>query len=268
MAKTKKKRAGKGAICTVITRFIHPKQLEVPDPKHRSKVVLIACEEIVVNRKPQLCYTFTLKGATDGTIFHAVKKHCIVEREGKKEDLFEAPERDLEQDSFEEPKTKWKKSKAKQVLYDLLMEGTVPLDLEDTSMSLEEIYGINDELMKYSFEKFAGRLQSLRESIIDSNNRADEDFEAFATYVRNHEVSKQSYKGYLQWQGSTAQELLWDDLPAYMKDDRKPMDLWKSRPEYQNKWHHNVFRSKLEQEIRTYKYLRTMRERKVIHKAS
>jgi len=168
-----------------------------------------------------------MKNSNDNAVCHVVKSHFKVEKEGAKKDLFEAPERELEGDNFVKPRKKWKSSLAKQVLFNLLMEGKVPLEVDDTTMTLEEIYSLDDELMKYSFARFEERLTSLRTFIIELNKRADEDFEAFATYISNHDVSSQSHKGYAQWQGSTAQELLWDDLEAYMQSDKTPEALWK-----------------------------------------
>ena len=71
-----------------------------------------------------------------------------------------------------------------------------------------------------------------------------------------------SHKGYIQWQGSTAQELLWDDLDAYLKDPtKKPKDLWLSRDEYKYSFPLEAFRDKIKQEICTEKYLATRRAR-------
>lgn len=133
MAK-KKLYAGKGATCSILTRFIHPKQHN-EDKQHRSKIVLLAKEMKLVNRKQQQCYTFTIVGGDD-TVFHAVMKHCVVEKEGKREDFFETPPREKEAANFREPKTKWRKSLAKKLLYDRIMDGTIPLLPEDQTMTL------------------------------------------------------------------------------------------------------------------------------------
>ncbi len=48
---------------------------------------------------------------------------------------------------FVEPKIKWKKSKAKKILYNAIMDGTVPLE-SNSNMRLHEIYSIDPELSK------------------------------------------------------------------------------------------------------------------------
>ena len=112
------------------------------------------------------------------------------------------------------------------------------------------------------FDKFEGRLKRLRDKIAELDNRADDDLAAFNNYKKNHKPALFSHKGYTQWQGSMAQELLWDDLDAYLEDDtRKPKDLWMSRPQYRNEFPLGAFRDKIKQEIRTAKYLRTREAR-------
>jgi hypothetical protein len=140
--------------------------------------------------------------------------------------------------------------------YERIFDGSIPLHPEDGSMKLEEIYYVEAEFQKYSFEKFEKRLDSLRQNIIENNNRASDDLIAFENYKSNHEFSLFSHKGYAQWQGSTAQELLWDDLEEYRNNPNlTPKGLWSSRQEYMHEWPLHAFRSKIEQEIRTAKYL-------------
>lgn len=262
----KKRRPGKGAKGSLLTRFIHPKI--ACDKNDRAEVVLEERKEMEVNKKYQMCYTFKLVG-DDENIYHAVKSHVRIEEEGPKKDLFDPAGRDLETNAFKEPKIKWRKSLAKELLYERIIDGSIPLDPADESMSLEEIYSVEAEFNKYSFEQFGDRLNKLRENIIGNTKRADEDLAAFENYIENHEVSLFSHKGYAQWQGSTAQELLWDDLDEYRNNpNMKPKDLWLSREEYHQEWPLHAFRSKLEQEIRTAKYLHTMKTKGTRYKAS
>jgi hypothetical protein len=58
----RKKRPGVGAKASPLTRFVHPKQNN-PDKSHRSDVILISREMLLVNRKEQVCFTFILNGA-------------------------------------------------------------------------------------------------------------------------------------------------------------------------------------------------------------
>ena len=138
--------AGTGAICSILTRFIHPK-LHNPDKDHRSIVKLISKEEKTVNRKRQVCYTFKIV-CDNNTEYCAVKKHFKIEKEGNRDDFFETPPRQLESATFKEPKTKWRKSQAKKILYELIRDGTVPLHATDSNgqpMSMEDIYARSKE---------------------------------------------------------------------------------------------------------------------------
>ena len=258
----KKLRPGAGAKASLLTRFIHPKQNN-SDKQHRSEVILTSREARNVNRKQQQCYTFVLAGVE----CHAVASHFKVLEEGKREDLFDDPgpeEEEYPEESpyFKEPKTKWRNSKAKRLLYAALMEGIVPM--EANSMSLHDIYLLYPEFALYSFDKFESRLERLRKKIEQLDSRAEADLAAFNNYKAHHQPVLFSHKGYVQWQGSTSQELLWDDLDEYMDDpEAKPKDLWLSRPEYQKEFPLEAFRDKIKQEIRTEKYLRTLEARKL-----
>jgi hypothetical protein len=149
------------------------------------------------------------------------------------------------------------------------LDGIIPSDPNDKTMALEEIYRLDEEFCKYSFRRFASRLKAVREKIRENCNRADKDLAAFENYKRNHSPSIFSHKGYIHYQGSTAQELLLEDLENYTKDpEMQPYDLWISREEYRNEFPLEAFRKKIEQEIRTAKYLHTLRERGLHYKAS
>ena len=90
-----------------------------------------------------------------------------------------------------------------------------------------------------------------------------------ATYIQHHPVSYFLARGgYIQWQGSKAQELLKTDIENGMLDRLKKQVLWLSRPEYNNNFPLNVFHDKIYQEIRTAKYLHTLKVKGKRFKAS
>lgn len=97
-------------------------------------------------------------------------------------------------DAANEPKTKWKKSKAKQLLYTDLKEGLVPLEAKDengkSTMKLSDIYGMHPEYADYHYDKFSSRLSSLRKTVKDRIERQRLDQEAFENYRANHAVKK------------------------------------------------------------------------------
>lgn len=272
---TKKLRAGVGATASIITRFLIPKQVEFKDQKeHRSVVVLVSHERKNVNRKMQDCYNCTKEGV-DGILF-ACKRYFKVETEGNADGFFDGnvvvenhgnSNDEINVGPFDEPKTKWKKSAAKRILYNMILDGEVS-DEADKSMPLRDIYMLHPEFAKYKYENFSRRLAAMRKKIRELNNRAREDLHAFEVYKSNHQPSLFSHKGYIQWQGSTSQECLWDDMDAGKHLTMKPMELWKSRKVYRDEFPLDAFRKKLEQEIRTAKYVHTLRERGILHRAS
>ena len=161
----------------------------------------------MINRKLQPCFTFKIDGA--GPVCHAIKRYVHVTEEGDAADIFDKSLPGPEDPMFQKPKkpVKWRKSKSKKILYELLMDGTIPLE-EDESMPALDIYLMDPEFADYPFDKFKAGLNRLRKKIVDLDTRADEDLEAFRNYKLHHKPSLFSHKGYIQWQGSTAQELL------------------------------------------------------------
>ena len=255
-----KPRAGKGAKAHVLTKMIYPRR-PVPDPKQKCIVVLESEEEILINGKLQQCYTFKIDGT--GEICHAIGRYVYVYEEGDADNLFDPSLPGPDDPAFQKSKkpVKWRKSEAKKILYNLLMTGAIPIE-EDKSMPARDVYIMDPAFAEYDFDKFKSGLNRIRKKIIELDNRADEDLKAFRNYKQHHKPSIFSHKGYIQWQGSTAQELLWDDLDAYLKDPtKKPKDLWLSRDEYKYSFPLEAFRDKIKQEICTEKYLATRRAR-------
>jgi hypothetical protein len=268
MGKKRRLEAGVGAKCTILTKFIHPKKTGLEEG-HRTTCFLTESKTVRVNRRDQLCYFF-VEGDDQ---FYAVKSHFKVLEEGEKSKFFDAAARNRpETVAFKEPKIKWRKSKAKRILYDFLRDGTVPLHATDSNgdstMSVEDIFSLSEEFGLYDPNKFEERLNRLRKGIVELDSRAATDRKAFDIYRKNHEVSLYSHKGYIQWQGSDAQELLWDDIEAGKLDEMTKDELWRSRSEYQNEFPLFAFRKKVEQEIRTAKYVHTLREKGVQHPSS
>lgn len=158
----------------------------------------------------------------------------------------------------EEPKIKWKRSQAKALLRKDILEGRVPLESGPGTMQLKDIYNLRPEFAEYQYSKFSSRLSSLRKTIKECNDRAALDQEAFDNYKKNHQAALFSHKGYIQWQGSEAQALCRKDIKHKRHDAMSRMELYGSRPEYYENFPLDVFRAKLNQEIRTAKYLHTL----------
>jgi hypothetical protein len=177
-----------------------------------------------------------------------------------------------ENEKFKEPKVKWKKSKARRLLYKDIVDGEVPMDATGTdgqsTMQLSDIYLMHHEYAEYGYEKFSSRLSSLRKIIKDAENRAQADQEAFENYKNNHPVSLYSHKGYIQWQGSEARELLLQDMEDKLHETLGKKELYGSRREYYKEFPLSVFRDKIYQEQRTAKYVHTCVVMGKLHKTS
>ena len=152
------------------------------------------------------------------------------------------------------------------------MEGNVPLESKDengqTTMPLQEIYIQRPEFADYSKVKFSARLSSLRKTVKAGNTQAADDQLALENYKANHESSGFSDKGYIQWQGSEAQELVREDMDAGLHEELEKKELWGSRPQYYENFPLAVFRDKIYQEQQTAKYLHTCQVRGKLHKSS
>jgi len=168
-----------------------------------------------------------------------------------------------EEGEYEEPKIRWQKSEAKRLLEKDIHSGNVPLYATDangqSTMKLEDIYYSRVEFTEYLYSKFSSRLSSLRNTVKKDTSRAALDQEAFESYKQNHPaLAYFSHKGYIQWQGSEAQRLCLEDLKEKRHENVSRKDFFGSRPEYYENFPLDVFRDKVNQEIRTAKYLHTL----------
>jgi hypothetical protein len=269
MAKYKTKlRAGVGAKCSICTRFLHPRQIEFTYQKdHRTNVVLVSADRVKIRGRMIDCYHCTV-GGDEEDLLYAARSHFKLEENGPEEGYFiPLTEKEKEEErqaitsaNFKEAKIKWKKSEAKRKLYLLILDGEIA-DTDTDSEDLSKIYLMDEEFAKYDFGLFKQRLSALRQKVHELNDRAKNDLEAFETYKSNHKPSLFSHKGYIQWQGSTSQELLLLDIENGKHKQISPKDLWASRSEYYDEFPLDAFRSKLYQELSTAKYLHTLKER-------
>ena len=266
-------KAGIGTQCSIFTKFLQPPPIDVEELEdgNRTNVVLVREETVTRGKKEIKGYICTIVGWENAEQeFWAPWNRFKKEKEGPEEGFFtpltqeEKEERRVQKASaaFIEPKIKWRKSKAKQVLYEMIMEGIIS-DVDDESENIEEIYLMNEEFAKYDYGKFADRLSTIRDKIKELNKRAEQDDLAFKRYAKNHktEVSEFTSRGYVHWKGSDARELLLDDIEEGKHKTMTPMQLWKSREEYKEGFPLHAFRSKLHQELRTAKYLFTLEEK-------
>jgi hypothetical protein len=211
-----------------------------------------------------------------------VKRYFTIEEEGDASGFFfpheaaEAKKQAEEQNKRKwlEPKKKWRNSEAKKILFELLRDGTIPRVQHDSNgndiMTIEEIYNLDDQFLLYDPDKFEERLNRMRKHLDALDERAADDRKAFEKYKNNHKDSIAEFTphGYIQWQGSDAQEFIWDDIKAGKLNSMTMQELWLSRDQYKDEFPLPVFRKKVEQEQRTSKYLHTLKVRGIEHKAS
>ena len=77
---------------------------------------------------------------------------------------------------FKEPKISWHDSKARELLYQDIMDGKVSVENERLGgTKLQEIYEMHQEYHLYDRTKFSSRVSILRKAIIRDSKRADQD---------------------------------------------------------------------------------------------
>lgn len=169
--------------------------------------------------------------------------------------------------TFAEPRTKWRKSKAKEILYDDLVDGKIPL-VKQAGEDTHQYYLSRNEYQRYDPDKWTSRLDQLRETINFRYERARDDLEAYRQFKTNNPASLVSKKGYIQWKGSDAHHFLEEDLNNGLLESMSIQELYNARPEYYGNFPLDVFHDKVHQEIRTEKYLQTLKAKGKSYKAS
>jgi hypothetical protein len=248
-------RPGIGAKGSILTRFIKPKQV-IPDSeeaKHRS---IVTIEGWYSDDKGRVYYRFRYHGPSGGSVMHGSARYVKIEEEGPESGFFigQAPKL---QTKPKEPTIPWRKSRARELLYEDLRKGLIDEDHSDM-----DVYAMRPEYAAYDWDLFPGRLRYLKKSIHYNQERAEIDQDAFDQFVSNNPVSYFSKKGYIQWQNSDAQNLARQDiLNESFTGSGKYRRLYNSRVEYYLEFPFEAFKHKIRQEIRTAKYKHTLKKR-------
>jgi hypothetical protein len=180
--------------------------------------------------------------------------------EAKQEESNEQTGNGKQFEDWDEPKIKWRYSRAKQLLYKDLVEGIIPLKpLPD--MSLEEIYVMHAELSEYHYSKFSSRLSGLRDTVRNLLKRKELDQEAYDNYKENHAPALFTPHGFIQWQGSEAQKQCKQDIKDGKHLTQSRAKFRATKVVYRDNFPLKVFHDKVKQEIHTAKYLHTLKER-------
>lgn len=89
-------------------------------------------------------------------------------------------------------------------------------------------------------------------------NRKKLDQEAYNQYINAHESAQATFQGLIQWQGSESQRVLKEDLMNRVHLAMSRAEFRMTLPEYYDYFPLTTFRDKINQEIRTAKYLHTL----------
>jgi hypothetical protein len=129
--------------------------------------------------------------------------------------------------------TPWAQSRAKELLREDILDGTVPSD--NNELDAKDVYKMRPEYKRYLFNRFKANLKSLREKIAKGNHYAQYDEEALKNDRLIYPImAYDSATGKYRWDGSMAQKSLEKDISDGIdKQMSSCRAFWKSRPEYQ-----------------------------------
>lgn len=162
-------------------------------------------------------------------------------------------------------KTTWNESHpARKLLLDEIRAGRIPLSAK--AMGPAEVYyeysGTTEFKMKgmdYG-SKFKSRLKGLRKQVKEDRSRARADNAALKAALKNYPVSSHDHRGRPQWNGSVAQALLEFDISIGKHKNKSPLQFRSERGEiYKRALSPKSFRWKVQQIVRTQKYLYTLK---------
>lgn len=132
----------------------------------------------------------------------------------------------------------------------------------------QDIYLSRLEFSEYDEERFEDRLKGIIKIVTTLKSRAMDDYEAMMQYINHHPVSYQNWKGLTQWKGSESLGLALIDMEANLHETLGYRELYQKRPEYFNEFPFEDFRAKCRQELKTDKYLHTLKVKGKQHKSS
>jgi hypothetical protein len=148
----------------------------------------------------------------------------------------------------------WGKSAARDYLYDLVLDGTIPGKDEIKPKEVFNIYCKHREEFKYFQDykalDFAGKLRSARERAGKKTDQSKED-EAFLAHDRLiFPKPTVDTHGYPMWKGSKAQEILREMIAAGRHKKDKPKVLYESEEEFYENYSLDFFRDRIYQEVK------------------
>ena len=164
---------------------------------------------------------------------------------------------------------KWADSEAKEYVYDLLLDGTIPLDYATKRGGVGPKKTHDTHCLgKPTFDHFpyqphfSSRLRTLREKVMERDNRADRDAEALAHDRTFFPEPTLNTKGQPHWPTSSAMSRLTRDIDKKRHLRMTKKKLYLSRPEHWQKYDLRTFRQHVHQEIRSRKFEKYIRDKR------
>lgn len=151
---------------------------------------------------------------------------------------------------------------ARKLLLSEIEANRIPASLDE--MGPAEVYCRYHETLEFQIKgmeygnKFTGRLRSLRKSVLKDQKRSKVDLKALKIGMKLNPLPPLNHRGQRHWNGSVAQALLQHDMSLGKHKSMTPSKLRMDRVEYQAQTSIDQFRWKVQQEIRTQKYLYTL----------
>ena len=151
------------------------------------------------------------------------------------------------------PEDDWGESDAKDYLYSLLHDKTIPEALKPKQVYEQFCQG-RPEFTHFPRDKnWPSRLKRLREKAEKKSGRAALDAACLEHDRKIFPKPTVDTKGNAMWQKSKAQELLRKDITDEKDHQMKPKELYESREEYYENYDQDFFRARIYQERKYFK---------------
>lgn len=140
-------------------------------------------------------------------------------------------------------KDNWANSKAKSILRQGILDGTIKLDVDELAL-----YESNDEHKKWKFENWQSNLRNLRNAIARDRGRMARDARDFGHDKGQVRHLRQNDSTPVPWHKTACPKLLKKDIDEGQHLTMAPRELYITKPEYQQ-FPLSVFRKHIYQEI-------------------
>lgn len=156
----------------------------------------------------------------------------------------------------------WRNSSGRRMLYSELKSGKIP-----NNMPYKEVFRMHPEYaVGESYEEaerlFQSRLSSARWTIAKRDARAADELRMMLDDRLLHPAPAFDANGFRRWQGSAAQAKLLQDVREKKHETMTREAFFQSRPEYTRDYTQQYISRKIEQAVKTNKFLKQYRKKK------